>query len=172
MSFRRKSSSQSRCSCETRRETQRSRDDETCYGRKWEAAQGRNRGKRQKKLWTRRKGHRHFFQFWLSDGSGNWEMGRATQAEEFDYLFHTATAKLPFDETSQMTIRSKVRFNTGSCKQLFRLRPRSFAASAALLPTRQTCLRWYVLARCKQTPKPFECKPLAQLRKVFNCFCM
>ena len=35
------------------------------------------------------------------------------QAEEFDYLFHTVTAKLPFDETSQMTIRSKVRFYTG-----------------------------------------------------------
>ena len=113
MSFRRKTSSQSRCSCETRRESQRSRDDETCYGRKWEAAQGRNRGKRQKNLWTRRKGHRHFFQFWRSDGSGNWDGNGESYASRGVWLFishrdYQTTIRWDFANDNK-----KVRFYTG-----------------------------------------------------------
>ena len=41
------------------------------------------------------------------------ETGTATQTEEFDYLFHTSTAKPPFDETYFANDNEKVRFYTG-----------------------------------------------------------
>ena len=41
------------------------------------------------------------------------ERGRATQTDEFDYLFHTSTAKPPFDETYFANDNEKVRFYTG-----------------------------------------------------------
>jgi len=40
------------------------------------------------------------------------ETGTATQTEEFDYLFHTSTAKPPFDETYFANDNEKVRFYT------------------------------------------------------------
>ena len=41
------------------------------------------------------------------------ETGTATQTEEFDYLFHTSTAKPPFDESYFANDNEKVRSYTG-----------------------------------------------------------
>ena len=41
------------------------------------------------------------------------ETGKATQTEEFDYLFHTSTTKPPFNGTYFANDNEKVKFCTG-----------------------------------------------------------
>lgn len=69
-----------------------------CRGRKWEAAQGRNRGQETK---IGEPGEKVTEISFNSDSVMDVEndTGTATQTEDFDYLFHTSTAKSPFDET-------------------------------------------------------------------------